>query len=270
MGTLRKNAVENWITEQLAKGRYSFTLDQLRKAFNGYSQTAIKFALVRLTEKGRILSFHRGFYIIIAPQYKSKKILPPSMFVDELMKSLNRQYYVSLLSAAAYHGAAHQQPQEFFVTTTLPALRRTTKNGLRINYIGKKQISSGMYVKLKTETGYMNVSTPVQTALDLIHYSTSIGGINRASAIILELADMFKVSLFTVRLIKSQPVSSIQRLGYLLENALDKPLLANALYRSLIKSGKRFYRIPLKGSGKVKGYRSGNRWRIIVNINIEI
>lgn len=270
MGMTRKYSVENWVTEQLAKGKYCFTLDQLRKAFAVYSQTAIKFALIRLTEKGRVLSFHKGFYIIVAPQYKSKRILPPAMFIDDLMKSLERQYYVSLLSAAAYHGAAHQQPQEFFVTTTLPALRRTTKNGLRINYLGKKRITSDMYMKLKTETGYMNVSTPLQTALDLIHYSTSIGGMNRASAIILELTDQLKASLFTVKLIKTQPVSSFQRLGYLLENVLDKPRLADALYRSLVKSGKRFYRIPLKVSGKVKGYRSGNRWKIIVNLNIDI
>ncbi|MCU0434221.1 MAG: type IV toxin-antitoxin system AbiEi family antitoxin [Bacteroidia bacterium] len=270
MQTAQKKSVENWITEQLSKGRYCFTLDNIRKSLSGFSQTAIKFALIRLTEKGKILSFHKGFYIIVVPQYRSKKILPPSLFIDDLMKSLNRPYYVSLLSAAAYHGAGHQQPQEFFVTTVFPALRSTTKKGLRINYSGKMKISSEMYTKVKTESGYMNVSTPLETALDLIHHSASIGGMNRVTEVISELCTQFKTGLFTVKWVKSHPASVVQRLGYLLEEVLEKPRLADALYKTLVRSKKGIYRIPLKASGKTKGYRSGNRWKVIVNVTIEI
>ena len=43
------------------------------------------------------------------------------------MKELDRPYYLALLNAAAYHGASHQQPQEFFVVTGFPVLRPMQK-----------------------------------------------------------------------------------------------------------------------------------------------
>ena len=45
---------------------------------------------------------------------------PPSLFIDDLMKAMERPYYVGLLSAAALHGASHQQPQEFQVFSDRP------------------------------------------------------------------------------------------------------------------------------------------------------
>ncbi|MET0637788.1 MAG: type IV toxin-antitoxin system AbiEi family antitoxin [Chitinophagaceae bacterium] len=55
------------------------------------------------------------------------------------MNSLNKKYYVGLLSAAALYGAAHQQPMEFFVITEKPALRNIKSKKLKINFYVKKQ-----------------------------------------------------------------------------------------------------------------------------------
>ncbi|NGM73129.1 hypothetical protein G5B32_07720 [Sphingobacterium sp. SGL-16] len=55
------------------------------------------------------------------------------------MKFLERPYYAGLLNAASFHGAAHQQPQEFFVFTNFPTLRPTSKKGIKINYISKSK-----------------------------------------------------------------------------------------------------------------------------------
>lgn len=74
------------------------------------------------------------------PQYASKGILPAAMFIDGLMKSLDRKYYVALLNAAALHGASHQQPQEYFIVTSYPVLRTTNRKGLKINYISTRQL----------------------------------------------------------------------------------------------------------------------------------
>jgi hypothetical protein len=49
------------------------------------------------------------------------------------MKYLGREYYVGLLNAAALHGSAHQQPQEFTVITNTSNLRNTLKKGIKIN-----------------------------------------------------------------------------------------------------------------------------------------
>lgn len=53
------------------------------------------------------------------------------------MNSLNKKYYVGMLSAAALYGAAHQQPMEFFVITKKPALRNIKNKKLKINFYVK-------------------------------------------------------------------------------------------------------------------------------------
>lgn len=47
--------------------------------------------------------------------YRSWGVLPGELFIDGMMRALGREYYVSLLTAAAMHGAAHQAPQVFQV-----------------------------------------------------------------------------------------------------------------------------------------------------------
>ncbi|MFT4155529.1 type IV toxin-antitoxin system AbiEi family antitoxin domain-containing protein, partial [Parafilimonas sp.] len=135
----------------------------------------------RLSEKEKIVSVFKGYYVIVSPQYFSKGILPFALFIDGLMKFLERKYYVGLLNAAALHGAAHQQPQEYFVVTEYPVLRPTNKKGIKINYISTRQLPPATLIeKKKTETGYINVSNPVLTAIDLVNYEKRIGGLSRA------------------------------------------------------------------------------------------
>ena len=80
--------LEHWIDEQQSKGKLSFSLNELRYKFNQDSDTAIKQLLERLTSNEKIVSVFKGYYIIIPPQYSSKGILPPSMFIDGLMNFL--------------------------------------------------------------------------------------------------------------------------------------------------------------------------------------
>ena len=50
------------------------------------------------------------------------------------MAHLNQPYYVALLSAAAYHGAAHQKPQVFQVM--IPKARRGLEcGGVRVDFV---------------------------------------------------------------------------------------------------------------------------------------
>ena len=54
------------------------------------------------------------------------------------MKYLEKDYYVGLLNAAAYYGAAHQQPQTYSIITKSPALRSINTVNQKINLYIKK------------------------------------------------------------------------------------------------------------------------------------
>lgn len=262
--------LESWTEELLAIGRYGFDLNELRQTFKGHSEIALKFALHRLSEKGKVLSIYKGYYLIIPPQYSSKGVLPPALFLDSFMKYLKRPYYVGLLNAAAYFGAAHQQPQEFFVITTFPVLRPTKKKGLKINYITVKEIPEKLLESRKTEAGYLQISNPALTATDLIQFEKRIGGLNRAATVLYELAEVIKPEHFTEEFIKNTQVTALQRLGFLLEFACDQHDLANSLFQTIENKHLKLFRIPLRTKSPAKGFHSENRWKVIKNTKIEI
>lgn len=261
---------EEWVNLLLSKGKYLFTLQKFRADFPRHSETANKFALKRLVDKQLIISIHKGYYLILPPQYRPKGILPPSLFLDAFMKELERPYYIALLNAAAYHGASHQQPQEFFVVTGFPVLRPMQKKGLKINYISKREIPESLLEIRKSEAGYLKISSPAFTATDLIQYEKRVGGINRVATVLSELVESIQPEAFDNNLLQYVPVTALQRLGYLLDKVLDNQLLASALYDALLKNESPLFRIPLKASLPAKGFESDERWKVVINTNIEL
>ena len=97
-----------------ATGRYHFDSADARTAL-GLSAVATTMAVNRLAKHGAIASPARGFYVIVPPEYRALGCLPAEQFVPALMKRLGLPYYAGLLTAAQYHGAARQRPQEFQV-----------------------------------------------------------------------------------------------------------------------------------------------------------
>lgn len=262
-------SLENWTNELLSQGKFAFSLKALRNTFPNQSDAANKSALKRLSDKGNIISIHKGYYLIIPPQYKAKGILPPSLYLDAFMEELKRPYYLALLNAAANHGAAHQQPQEFYVVTNFPALRPTYKKGLKVNYFSKKELPEKLLDIKKTETGYLKISNPVLTATDLIQYSKRVGGINRVATVLSELREVIKPEAFDSYLIQNTPVTALQRLGYLLDIVFDDRVLANALYTAIQNNNVVFFRTPLRASA-TKGFPADEKWKVIINTAIEL
>lgn len=262
--------ISEWIDGLLSKGRTAFSLNEARRTFSKQSEVATMRSLNRLSRKEKIISIHKGYYLIIPPQYGSRGILPPATYIDGLMKFLQRPYYVGLLNAAAFYGAAHQQPQDFFVVTNYPQLIPTVKKGLRVTYISKNRIAEGLLENRKTESGYVKVSSPELTAADLIQFERRIGGLDRATAVLSELAEEMKPEKFNKLYFENVSIATIQRLGYLLEAILKKERLAAALYEKIKQMKLELYRLPLKASGKIKGLSADKKWKVIVNTDIEI
>lgn len=269
MAEQNEKSIIQWLDKLLAKGVYGFAKATLQQEIPNYSDIAVKRALSRLSAKGKIISLYKGYYLIIPVQYRNKGILPPQLYLDAFMKNLQRPYYVSLLNAAAFHGASHQQPQEYFVMTDFPVLRPTQKKGLKINYISIKAFPQSLIERRKTEAGYINISNVVLTAGDLIQFEKRVGGLNRAATVLNELVEVIKPEDFTTEVLQHVHVTVLQRLGYLLENTCFNAALADALFEAMKREGLNLFRVPLKAAKETKGYSSDNRWKVIVNTEIE-
>jgi len=261
--------IQTWIEKLQAVGKNAFSLETLERELPSYTPIGIKRVLARLSAKGNIISIMKGYYLIISPQYASKGILPPSLYIDGLMKSLDRPYYVGLLNAAAFHGASHQQPQEYFVFTVLPVLRPISKKGQKINFISISEINPNFLVDIKTEMGYLKVANPLLTATDLIQFEKKIGGLNRATTILEELSEKISPEQIDIEILNHVPISTWQRLGFIWENVLEEKELANDVFEKLMANQKNLFRIPLKASGSKNNFPTNNRWKIIINTSIE-
>lgn len=249
-----------------SKGKYSFTLTDLRNKYD-LSDEALKKALQRLTHKKEAARVRQEFYVIVPPEYRSRGILPTSFFIDDLMKFLKRDYYVGLLTAASFYGAAHQQPQEFYVVTIKPTMRAINTNKLKVRFFYKKEWNGGDIKERKVETGFIKISSPELTALDLVTYADKIGGLNRVATILEELSEQMDKDVLIQTITSYRNVATVQRLGFVLET-LEKNELAGALMQYL--EGVKHFPILLRPQKeKPATMVTGNRWKVVANAKIE-
>ncbi|MFZ4440770.1 MAG: type IV toxin-antitoxin system AbiEi family antitoxin domain-containing protein [Syntrophales bacterium] len=254
----------NFVDALQAGGRYTFTQAEAMNA-EKRSDIALEAALRRLKQKGRIASPRRGFYVIVPVEYREAGCPPASWFIHDLMRFLDQPYYVGILSAAAIHGAAHQQPMLFQVVTD-----RTTRPAragrVRIGFHMGRHIEKAPVVDIQTETGSMRVSTPEATAFDLVRFALSAGHMGNVITVLTELAEKIAPQALT-SIAGLYATSEVQRLGYLLEllgeNRLADPLavwLKDRRYRPILLA-------PGQPGGKAP---SDPRWRVIPNETVEV
>ena len=87
------SSISNYIFKVQSQGRYSLTLEELKQNINS-SNKAILQNLHRLKSNNQIAQIRKGFYVIVPPQYSNQGILPSVLFLDDMMKYLNREYYL--------------------------------------------------------------------------------------------------------------------------------------------------------------------------------
>lgn len=265
-----KYTVNNWIEDLQKDGRICFSFVEVIEKFPSHSRIVLKNSLTRLTNKKKISSVWKGFYVIVPIEYQSKGIIPETFYIDQLMKFLGRDYYISLLNAAVFYGAAHQQPQEFTVITTPPSLRSKQKKGVKINFNSKTAILEQFTEQRKTPTGYIRISSAELTATDLIQFEKEIGGINRAATVLNELAESCDFSKLTEQFFQYVPIPVIQRLGYLLDEVLGYQTKAADLYLCTKKYNISFRKTPLKNRKSITNCETNQKWKVIINEQIEI
>ncbi|WP_406630302.1 type IV toxin-antitoxin system AbiEi family antitoxin, partial [Ornithobacterium rhinotracheale] len=107
----------------------------------------------------------------------------------------------------------------------------------------KRFITEELWTLHKTQNGYVKVSTPEVTALDLLIYENEIGGLNRATEVIQELCAEMDLKKMSNTLISQFPIASIQRLGYIL-SILEEKELEEIVWEKAQEIGLKFWKTP--------------------------
>lgn len=252
-----------FISDLVAGGRYCFSAKEAVGAL-GATVVATRAALRRLRQKGELAMPYKGFYVIVPPEFRNIGCLPAGHFIPSLMAYLEEKYYAGLLSAAEYHGAAHQRPQVFQVVVAgnKPEI---TCGKVRVVFVARKNMARIPTSDFKTPRGYLKISTPAATAFDLVGYPNHAAGLDNVATILAELAENLDGKEL-VRLAELSPIAWAQRLGYLLDlvGAQNK---TGELAKHVAE--KKPVPTPLSPSLPFQGISRLKPWNILVNTHVE-
>ncbi len=216
MRSRNSTSAGRFVEDLLAHGRYVFTRTEAQRCIAA-SPSAVYMALHRLATAGRLVMPRSGFYVIVDPQHRASRSLPPEWFVRDLMRYMRHLYYVGLLSAAQLHGAAHHRPLEFQVVIPNPTMRPVKCGNVQIRFFGKGPFDRAEAVEVKTPTGSMAVSSPETTAWDLVRYPKAAGGLDNVMTVLSELSEKLDAVRLAGTVRKHGDRLVAQRLGYLLD-----------------------------------------------------
>lgn len=261
-------SLNDWIKGQEQRGITTFSFQQIRGVFAERSEKTLKTNIHRLVSSKRIQNVYKGFYVIIPTQYQLKGAVPPSYYINELMEHLGKPYYVGLLSAAAIYGASHQRAMMTQVVTTGPRPRTSNKNTL-LDWNYRQQIPNELIESRNAEMGRINYSSVELTAVDIIQFASNIGGYQRAATVLAELVDEIDMAKIG-GVLPYTTAATMQRLGYLLEFVLFEQDKADHLYDIMKKRNGYFNAVLMSSEHPVSGDKKSNRWRVNMNIDIEI
>jgi predicted transcriptional regulator of viral defense system len=255
--------LHDWIMALPENGRYTFSREEAASV-SGLSPAAVKMTLYRLKRNGAIVSPRRSFFVVVPPEYRSAGSPPATWFIDDLMRHLGRTYYVALLSAAALHGAGHQQPMAFQVMAD--AVEPDIVVGrVRVEFHSSNLTKDASSQSMQTETGSMAVATPETTAFDMVRFPEACGYWSNIATVLAELGD----KIDPAKLVAGAPRvarSDLQRLGWLLQH-IEQIDLADALAGTL--KGKRLQPTPLTTGREDTGSPLDPRWYILLNDDVE-
>lgn len=260
-------SVANYIKQLLSYEEYSFSLDELIENINK-SETSIKSELSRLIAKKEIVNLRKGFYLIITPRYVSAQKLPVQLYCEKLFKYLDRHYYIALFSASKFHGASHQQVQRDYIITEKPKLNNIIKSTIDIRFFTTSNWAFKNIQIKKSDAGFYRVSSPALTIVDLIHHQTKVGGISRMLAVIEELSEELNESDIVELLIWYPNKSTLQRFGFLLEEIGLNEEFQELIFKNLKTTN--FFPVLLSPKSNEKPGAVNNRWKVDVNIKLEI
>ena len=171
--------------------------------------------LQRLRRRGAMFSPARGFHVVIPAEYRSWGVLPGELFIDGMMRALGRDYNVSLLTAAAMHGAAHQAPQVFQVMVDRHVADRDIER-VRLRFYANEHLREMATEERQVDTGRIRLATRETTLVDLVVHPDDAGGLSNVATVAIEIGDLDVSRLAQLSAVRSRSVA--RRLGWLLDH----------------------------------------------------
>lgn len=263
--------LRSYIREIRKRGKRSFTIDDVLGEFQ-VTRNHARVALHRLRASGDVISPARGLYVIVPPEHQPYGSIPAEELVPILMEYLGENYYVALLSAAMFYGAAHQKPARFQIMTTKRMNRSLRFGGVEIQLIYKKSLSDLPVQDFVVETGYLKVATPELVVIDLFSYPHRSGGLNHIATVLSELTESIDADKLTGLSKKLGANHHLQRLGYILERIdvmeEDKKNVVLSKLETFLGDKMEGY-VPLAAEIPRAGHPRCKKWRIVENTDVE-
>ena len=262
--------IKNWIIARERTGRPCFSRDEVAGAFPSLSASSIDSSLSRFRSNGLIQAVHRGFYCVIPAHYAYVGKVPSAYYMDELMKWLGRPYYIALLSAAEMFGAAHQKPMVTQVMTELPCFSYSKKKNDSVDWQFRSRVPSQFVLRRNGENGQIAYSSAELTAVDLVRYSHSAGGLSSVATVLAELREATHFNGAGQGVFKTVDLADVQRLGYIYDAILGDGAQAETIHDELLTMHRDLKPVVLDPGLSSDGAEINRRWRVKVNQKIEV
>ena len=245
----------------ISQGRYWVSTAEAAE-LTGVPPAHVYPGLQRLRRRGAMFSPARGFHVVIPAEYRSWGVLPGELFIDGMMRALGRDYYVSLLTAAAMHGAAHQAPQVFQVMVDRHVADRDIER-VRLRFYTNEHLGQMAIEEHQVDTGRIRLATRETTLVDLIVHPDDAGGLSNVATVILEIGEIDMPRLAQLAAVRSRSVT--RRLGWLLNQYRDDLELEPLREVALAGDG---YPTRLVRSLPARGPIDPH-WNLQINSNVE-
>jgi len=267
-------AFDSYLDDLLARGRAYFSRDEALAAL-GLKPSAFAAAITRSVNKRRLANPRHGFYLILRPEDQVAGAPDPVRWIDPLMKHQGIDYRISLLRAAAFHGASHQASMVFQVIVPRQ-LRDFDLGRHRLQFLYQDpdafcQANQSSFVgQMKSDAGFAKVAGVELTLLDSMRYFHKAAGIDGVAQIVKDIGAKASPRLLQ-KAAGAYQNSVVRRLGYLLDLA-GHARQADAL-QAFAKRAKTALPLdpairPLTKAFAQAGVRSP-RWKLLINVAVE-
>ena len=268
-------SIDSYVDGLLIRGRAYFSRDEVAAAL-GLKPSALAGAITRAISKRRLANPRHGFYLILRPEDQIAGAPDPVKWIDALAKHQGIDYRISLLRAAAFHGASHQASMVFQVI--VPRQLRDFNLGrhrLQFLYQAPKaftQINDPALVdQMKSDAGFATVAGVELTLLDCVRYFHKAAGINGVAQIVKDIGAKASPRLLQ-KAAGAYENSAVRRLGYLLD-LTGHARQADAL-QGFVKRARTALPLdpsvrPLMKALAQAGERN-SRWKLLINEAVEL